>query len=119
MGPFQDATSTDALIVSPYAGIGTGRVHSTSIRLYETLLDPGFHSDGSDLVPLLYEPFYWDRNDEEIDEIAEDPAFHIEMRLEPGEINYLENNAVLHARTELEDSDEPGRDWDLEHRLPY
>ena len=168
----------------------------TSVRLYKTRVDLGFHSDGSDLVallciqqgqsggenrlvsttalyneilrrrsdliPLLYEPFYWDRNDEQsegedpffqlpicrydsdtgkltffyipwyirkaqrhpqvprftpeqtelldlIDEIAEDPAFHIEMRLEPGEINYLKNNAVLHARTEYKDFDEPER----------
>jgi hypothetical protein len=164
----------------------------TSVRLYKTRVDLGFHSDGSDLVallcirqgqsggenrlvsttalyneilrrradliPLLYEPFYWDRNDEQsegedpffrlpichyhegkltffyipwyirkaqrhpqvprftpeqtklldlIDEIAEDPAFHVEMRLEPGEINYLKNNAVLHARTEYKDFDEP------------
>ena len=44
-----------------------------------------------------------------IDEIAEDPAFHVEMRLEPGEVNYLKNNAVLHARTEYEDFEEPER----------
>jgi hypothetical protein len=168
--------------------------NDTSVRLYKTRVDLGFHSDGSDLVallcirqgqsggenrlvsttalyneilrrrpgliPLLYEPFYWDRNDEQalgedpffqlpicryhegkltffyipwyirkaqrhpqvprltpeqtdlldlIDEIAEDPAFHVEMRLEPGEINYLKNNAVLHARTEYKDFDEPAR----------
>ena len=166
----------------------------TSVRLYKTRVDLGFHSDGSDLVallcvrqgrsggenrlvsttalyneilrrrpdlvPLLYEPFCWDRNDEQsegqdpffqlpicrydegnltffyipwyirqaqrhpavprltaeqtalldlIDEIAEDPAFHVEMRLEPGEINYLKNSAVLHARTEFVDFDEPER----------
>ena len=166
----------------------------TSVRLYKTRVDLGFHSDGSDLVgllcirqglsggenrlvsttalyneilrrradliPLLYEPWYWDRNDEQsegqdaffqlpicryheerltffyipwyirkaqrhptvprltadqselldlIDSIAEDPAFHVEMRLEPGEVNYLKNNAVLHARTEFEDFDEPER----------
>jgi SAM-dependent methyltransferase len=44
-----------------------------------------------------------------IDAIAADPAFHLEMRLEPGEINYLKNNAVLHARTEFVDFDEPER----------
>jgi hypothetical protein len=166
----------------------------TSVRLYKTRVDLGFHSDGSDLVallcirqgrsggenrlvsttalyneilrrrpdliPLLYQPFCWDRNDEQsegedpffqlpicryqddrltffyipwyirkaqrhaqvprlspeqaelldlIDAIAEDPAFHVEMRLEPGEINYLKNNAVLHARTEYVDFDEPAR----------
>lgn len=31
------------------------------------------------------------------------------MRLEPGEINYLKNNAVLHARTEYQDFDDPER----------
>ncbi len=113
-----------------------------------------------DLLPLLYEPFYWDRNDEQAegqppffalpicrfadghltffyipwyirkaqrhpevprltpqqhelldlsDAIAADPAFYVEMRLEPGEINYLKNNAVLHARTEYVDFEEPAR----------
>ena len=170
----------------------------TSVRLYKTRVDLGFHSDGSDLVallcirqgrsggenrlvsttavyneilrrrpdltPLLYEPFYWDRNDEQsegqdpffqlpicryhegqltffyipwyirkaqrhaevprlthqqtelldlIDEISQDPAFHVEMRLEPGEINYLKNNAVLHARSEYEDFAEPERKRNL------
>jgi hypothetical protein len=166
----------------------------TSVRLYKTRVELGFHSDGSDLVglmcirqgrsggenrlvsttalyneilrrrpelvALLYEPFHWDRNDEQaegepptfqlpicrfadgrltffyipwyirkaqrhthvprltaqqhelldlIDAIAADPAFSVEMRLEPGEINYLKNNAVLHARTEYQDFDEPER----------
>jgi len=44
-----------------------------------------------------------------IDAIAADPAFHIVMRLEPGEINYLKNNAVLHARSEFVDWDERAR----------
>ncbi len=113
-----------------------------------------------DLLALLYQPFHFDRNDEQadgeppsfalplcrdhdghlgffyipwyirgaqrhpsvprltkpqhelldlIDEIAGDPAFYVEMRLEPGEINYLKNNAVLHARREFLDFDEPER----------
>jgi hypothetical protein len=113
-----------------------------------------------DLIPLLYTPVHWDRNEEQgpgepptyelpicryqndalsffyipwyirkaqrhahvprlsadqhalldlIDEIAADPAFHVVMRLEPGEINYLKNNAVLHARSEFVDWDEPAR----------
>jgi Taurine catabolism dioxygenase TauD, TfdA family len=113
-----------------------------------------------DLVPLLYEPVHWDRNEEQapgeppsyplpicryedgklrffyipwyirkaqrhahvprlsadqhalldlIDAIAADPAFHVVMKLEPGEINYLKNNAVLHARSEFVDWDEPER----------
>jgi hypothetical protein len=133
---------------------GENRLVSTT-ALYNEIL-----RRRSDLVPLLYEPFYWDRNDEQaegepgffklpicryhdgkltffyipwyirkaqrhadvprltkqqnelldlIDEIAEDPAFYIEMRLEPGEVNYLKNNAVLHARTEFVDFEEPAR----------
>ena len=113
-----------------------------------------------DLVPLLYTPIHWDRNEEQgpgepptyelpicryqngalsffyipwyirkaqrhahvprltsdqhalldlIDAIAADPAFHVVMRLEPGEINYLKNNAVLHARSEFADWEENTR----------
>jgi hypothetical protein len=168
--------------------------NDTSVRLYKTRVDLGFHSDGSDLVallcirqgrsggenrlvsttalyneilrqrpdlvPLLYEPFCWDRNDEQgegeppffqlpicryadgrltffyipwyirkaqrhaevprltadqhvlldlIDAIAADPAFHLEMRLEAGEINLLKNNTALHARSEFEDFEDPAR----------
>ena len=133
---------------------GENRLVSTT-ALYNEIL-----CRRSELVPLLYAPFHWDRNDEQaegeaptfqlpicryadghltffyipwyirkaqrhpqvprltreqhelldlIDEIAEDPAFYVEMRLEPGEINYLKNNAVLHARTRYADFDEPER----------
>jgi hypothetical protein len=111
-----------------------------------------------DLIGLLYEPFYWDRNEEQgegelpyfalpichydagrltffhipwyirgaqrhadvprltkeqnelldlIDDIAADPEFHVEMKLVPGEVNYLKNNSVLHSRTEFVDFAEP------------
>ncbi len=111
-----------------------------------------------ELVPILYQPFYWDRNEEQgpgeepffrlpichaaaqgvsffyipwyirkaqrhpevprlsreqqelldlIDEIAEDPALHLEMRLRPGEINWLKNNTALHSRTAYVDAPEP------------
>ena len=41
-----------------------------------------------------------------IDEVADDPALHLAMRLEPGEINLLKNNTALHARTAYVDWDE-------------
>ena len=44
-----------------------------------------------------------------IDAVAAEPDMHLEMRLEPGEVNYLKNNAVLHARTAYEDFAEPER----------
>jgi len=127
---------------------GANRLVSTA-TLYNEIL-----RRRPDLAPRLYEPFYWDRNEEQapgedpffalpicressdglaffyigwyirkaqrharvprlsreqtelldlIDAIAEEPRFHLEMRLEPGEVNYLKNNAVLHARTAFED----------------
>lgn len=44
-----------------------------------------------------------------IDEIASEPDFHFEFRMEPGEINYLKNSAALHMRTAFEDFEEPER----------
>ena len=133
---------------------GATRLVSTA-TLYNEIL-----ARRPDLLPLLYAPFYWDRNEEQapgeepffrlpicrehehgvgffyipwyirkaqrhaavprltpsqhelldlIDTLAADPALHLEMRLEPGEINWLKNNTALHARTEFVDHEEPAR----------
>jgi hypothetical protein len=44
-----------------------------------------------------------------IDAVAEDPAFHLDMEFRAGDIQWLENSAILHARTEYEDFPEPER----------
>jgi hypothetical protein len=44
-----------------------------------------------------------------IDEIAEDPAFHLDMEFASGDVQWLKNSVVLHARTEYEDFPEPER----------
>lgn len=44
-----------------------------------------------------------------IDEIAADPSFHLDMEFRPGDIQWLKNSAILHARTEFEDFPEPER----------
>lgn len=113
-----------------------------------------------DLVPVLYEPFPFDRNGEEgpgeppfftlpicrtqegrlatfyigwyirdsqrhpqaprlsaaqrqvldlIDEIAGDAELHMDMEFRPGDIQWLNNAVILHARTEYEDWEEPER----------
>jgi hypothetical protein len=113
-----------------------------------------------DLVPLLFEPVHFDRNEEQapgeppsfalpichwqgdrlrtfyigwyirgaqrhasvppltdrqhelldlIDAVAADPAVHLDMELAPGDVQLLKNAAILHARTEYEDWDEPAR----------
>jgi hypothetical protein len=44
-----------------------------------------------------------------IDEIAEDPSFHLDMEFESGDMQWLKNSVTLHARTEYEDFPEPER----------
>ena len=41
--------------------------------------------------------------------IAADPGLYLDMELEPGDIQWLSNHVVLHARTAYEDHDEPER----------
>ena len=111
-----------------------------------------------DLVPLLFEEFYWDREADAgpgeppvfkfpickyengrlrtfyigwyirnaqrfevvprltpqqielldlIETVANDPAFHLDMDFEPGDIQFLKNAAILHARTAYEDWEDP------------
>jgi Taurine catabolism dioxygenase TauD, TfdA family len=44
-----------------------------------------------------------------IDEIATDPRIHLDMDFRVGDIQWLKNAAILHARTEFEDYAEPER----------
>jgi glycerol uptake facilitator-like aquaporin len=44
-----------------------------------------------------------------IDQIAADPRIHLDMDFRAGDIQWLENAAILHARTEFEDHAEPER----------
>jgi hypothetical protein len=44
-----------------------------------------------------------------IEEIANDPAFHLTMDFEPGDIQFLKNSVILHCRTAYEDFDEPDK----------
>jgi hypothetical protein len=44
-----------------------------------------------------------------IDAIAADPAVHLDMEFRAGDIQWLKNSVILHARTEYEDFPEPER----------
>ena len=37
--------------------------------------------------------------------IAEDPAFHLKLRFEPGDIEWLHNPSTFHARTAVVDGE--------------
>ena len=41
--------------------------------------------------------------------IANDPAFHIEMQFEPGDVQLLNNTTVLHSREAYTDDEDAGR----------
>ena len=43
------------------------------------------------------------------EEIAGDPAFYLDMELARGDIQWLSNHSILHARTAYEDHPEPER----------
>ena len=142
------------LCLRPAKSGGTSRIAS-SAAIYNEIL-----RRRPDLVPVLYEPFPFDRNGEErpgeppfftlplcrhadgwlrtfyigwyirdsqrhasaprlstaqrevidlIDEIASDPAIYLDMEFRAGDIQWLKNSVVLHARTEYEDYAEPER----------
>ena len=44
-----------------------------------------------------------------IESIANDPAFHVEMDFQPGDVQLLNNAVILHAREAYEDDDDPDR----------
>lgn len=44
-----------------------------------------------------------------IEAIANDPAFHLDMEFEPGDIQWLKNSVILHAREAYEEWKEPER----------
>jgi hypothetical protein len=44
-----------------------------------------------------------------IEEIANDPAFHLDMDFQVGDLQLLNNATILHARTAYEDFEEPER----------
>lgn len=42
-----------------------------------------------------------------IEAVANDPAFYLDMDFEPGDMQFLKNASILHARTEYEDWEDP------------
>jgi alpha-ketoglutarate-dependent taurine dioxygenase len=44
-----------------------------------------------------------------IESIANDPAFHVEMDFQPGDIQLLNNSVMLHSREAYEEEEEPAR----------
>ncbi len=43
------------------------------------------------------------------DTLANDPRFHLDMWLEPGDMQFISNHTIVHSRTEYRDDPEPDR----------
>lgn len=48
-----------------------------------------------------------------VDQLANSPEFFLPMDLQPGDIQFLDNRVVMHARTDFEDWPEPERKRDM------
>ena len=44
-----------------------------------------------------------------IDELVNDPAIHLQMSFEPGDMQFLHNHQILHSRNDFENWPEPER----------
>ena len=44
-----------------------------------------------------------------LDELADDPALHLRMEFQPGDVQFVHNHTLLHDRTAFEDWPEPER----------
>lgn len=51
-----------------------------------------------------------------LDQLVADKTYRIDMQLEPGDVQFVNNYSVLHARTAYEDYEDPAR-WRLLLRL--
>lgn len=85
----------------PPCRVAEGRLRTFYIGWY--IRDSQRHASAPRLTPAQREAM------DLLEEIAEDPAFHLDMEFRPGDVQLLKNSVILHARTEYEDFSEPER----------
>jgi alpha-ketoglutarate-dependent taurine dioxygenase len=94
-------------------GVGLRRTRAPAARPRCAALRAFYHSDYFRSV-VRHEDVD-DFSDEErelldlYETIARDPALHLDMELAPGDIQWLSNHTILHARTAYTDHDAPER----------
>ena len=59
------------------------------------------HPDAPRLTPTHLEAM------ELLETLANDPTFHVEMDFQPGDVQFINNGRLLHAREAYEDDDDP------------
>lgn len=61
------------------------------------------HADAPRLTPTQLEAM------EMLEALANDPTFHLEMDFQPGDVQFINNGRILHAREAYEDHPDPNR----------
>jgi hypothetical protein len=74
-----------------------------SCRLVRNQINAACAKTGNPLSPLQKAAL------DMVDALAQDPAIHLDMDLQPGDMQLCNNYTVLHSRTEFEDFPEPDR----------
>ena len=97
----QERPGEAAWYEQPIYGIAQGRFASRYIRTH--ILSAQKHHDVPALTELQRDAL------RTIDRLAGDPAFCLDMMLEPGDMVFLNSHTTWHARTEFEDHPEPER----------
>ncbi|MGI9411856.1 MAG: TauD/TfdA family dioxygenase [Hyphomicrobiaceae bacterium] len=80
---------------------GDGRVITTYVR---SAVRKGQSLDGVPPVTAEQEAAF-----DAIDQMAADPAFHLDMDFQPGDMQFLNNHVILHSRTTYEDHADPAK----------
>lgn len=97
----QERAGEAAWYEQPIYGVEQGHFASRYIRTH--ILSAQKHHDVPPLTELQREALA------AIDRLAGDPAFCLDMMLEPGDMVFLNSHTTYHARTEFEDHAEPER----------
>ncbi len=97
----QERAGEAAWYGQPIYGVAQGRFASRYIRTH--ILSARKHHGAPPLTDIQREAL------QAIDRLAGDPAFCLDMMLEPGDMVFLNSHTTYHARTEFEDHPEPER----------
>ncbi len=97
----QERAGEAAWYGQPIYGVAQGRFASRYIRTH--ILSARKHHGAPPLTDIQRDAL------RTIDRLAGDPAFCLDMMLEPGDMAFLNSHTTYHARTEFEDHPEPER----------
>lgn len=85
--------------IIPAFNLYQGRVFTTYVR--STVSKAQRFSDVPRISPKLNEAMNL------LDQLAEDPAFRLDMDFEPGDVQFVCNHFILHSRTSFENHEDP------------